>query len=358
LSICIATVNRAAFIGATLDSIISQVMDEEDDEVEIVIVDGASTDNTGDIVKTYHERFPRLRYHRLPAKGGVDQDYCRAVDLAHGDYCWLFTDDDILKPGAIHAVLAEARHDYGLILVNAEVRNASLSEVLEARRLPIVTDRFYQPDDSERLFIDAVDYLSFIGGVVIKRSVWNERDKQSYYGTVFVHVGVIFQAPMPGGVAVLAEPLISIRYGNALWTPRSFDISLFRWPELVWSFPIISEFAKRQAIPREPWRSLKALLIYRARGAFSMREYRTLPKLSTRPRAWRLAARVIALVPGLPLNASLVVFFSAFGRFYWRNGMRLVDLKNSRFYYRRVLSAAGGWIRPGSGGQPAGKLCV
>lgn len=35
LSICIATFNRAAFIGATLDSIISQATEE----VEIVVVD-------------------------------------------------------------------------------------------------------------------------------------------------------------------------------------------------------------------------------------------------------------------------------------------------------------------------------
>ena len=42
LSICIATYNRADFIGETLDSIIRQLTDE----VEIVVVDGASTDAT------------------------------------------------------------------------------------------------------------------------------------------------------------------------------------------------------------------------------------------------------------------------------------------------------------------------
>ena len=42
LSICIATHNRADYIGETLDSIIPQLTDE----VEIVVVDGASTDAT------------------------------------------------------------------------------------------------------------------------------------------------------------------------------------------------------------------------------------------------------------------------------------------------------------------------
>ncbi len=51
LSICIATYNRAEYIGETLESIIPQVTDE----VEIVIVDGASTDNTSSVVKHYIE---------------------------------------------------------------------------------------------------------------------------------------------------------------------------------------------------------------------------------------------------------------------------------------------------------------
>ena len=49
LSICIPTYNRAAYIGETLASIISQ----SNDDIEIVIVDGASTDNTADVVTSF-----------------------------------------------------------------------------------------------------------------------------------------------------------------------------------------------------------------------------------------------------------------------------------------------------------------
>src|SRR3989442_15786016 len=68
LSICIATLNRAAFIGQTLESIIGQATDE----VEIVVADGASSDNTEEVVRSYQRRFPRLNYLRLEARGGVD----------------------------------------------------------------------------------------------------------------------------------------------------------------------------------------------------------------------------------------------------------------------------------------------
>ena len=49
LSICIPTYNFGEFIGATLQSIIKQATDE----VEIVVVDGASTDNTAEVVRAF-----------------------------------------------------------------------------------------------------------------------------------------------------------------------------------------------------------------------------------------------------------------------------------------------------------------
>src|SRR6266571_4898125 len=96
-----ATRNRAKFIGPTLESILVQATEE----VEIVVLDGASTDNTEEVIRRYQARFPRLRYCRQETNMGIDRDFAKAVDLANGDYCWLFCDDDLFKPGAMRVVL-------------------------------------------------------------------------------------------------------------------------------------------------------------------------------------------------------------------------------------------------------------
>jgi glycosyltransferase involved in cell wall biosynthesis len=270
LSICIATLNRAAFIGHSLDSIIAQATDQ----VEIVVVDGASTDNTEAVVRAYQEWFPHLRYVRLDEKGGVDADYDRTVSEARGEYCWLFSDDDVLKPGAIAAVLREIEHGYSLIVVNAEARSADLADLQHERVLAGAEDRSYGADELERLFVDVGKYMTFIGCVVIRRDIWLARERARYFGSAFIHVGVIFQKPLPGRSRVLAHPWIVIRYGNASWTARAFDIWMLQWPKLVWSFPHISDSAKRGITRREPWRSPTVMFLTRAVDGFSMDIYR------------------------------------------------------------------------------------
>ena len=252
------------------------------------------------------------------------------MELAEGEYCWLFSDDDLLKPGAIQKVLNATREQYGLIIVNAEVRSPDLDRVLKPRRLRITLDRVYKPSENESLFVDIGDYLSFLGCVVIKRRLWMAREKKKYFGSGFVHAAVILQSPLPEDALVISDPLILVRYGNALWGPRSFQIWMFDWPDLIWSFPHYSELAKSRVYPREPWRSVKTLLLLRAEGAFSTTEYSRIdPYLrSTRERS---VAKLIALIPGTLLNSLGVIYCSLL---HPGSGHARVGLINSPYYFR------------------------
>lgn len=269
LSICIATYNRGQFIGETLDAILGQMVAG----VELVIVDGASPDNTSEVMAQYLLRYPEIRYFREQVNSGVDGDYDKAVGYAKGEYCWLMTDDDLLCPGAIAHVLESINEEFDLVVVNSEIRNIDFSKVLQTRFLKVTSDREYAPKDEEKFFSEVANYLSFIGGVVIKRNLWMERDRSSYYGTLFIHVGVIFQHPPINRVKVIAEPLIIIRYGNAMWTSRRFEIWMFNWPQLIWSFPDFSDQSKSVVCSKEPWRKIKNLILYRAIGGYTLSEY-------------------------------------------------------------------------------------
>ena len=325
--------NRALSLSETLNSIYSQVPSE----VEIVIVDGSSTDDTKEVVSRFQEHTPLIHYVRKKQPEGVDRDFDAAVGHARGEYCWLLSDDDPLKPGALSKVMEALRRSPSVVVVNAEVRNPDLSRLLEERRLRIHSDRMYSPTQFKEFFIETAGYLSFIGGVVIQRKFWCSRERGHYYGTEFVHVGVLFQAPLPGEAFVIAEPLITIRYGVAKWTARGFEIWMFKWPGLIWSFPGFSDSDKAHVTPREPWRALKTLLTFRAMGAYSLREYRDSISCRTGRGLKRLIPWVVAILPGIAVNTLGIFYFSLFHR---QALMPLVDLSNSRFCVMNLLRKA------------------
>lgn len=292
LSICIATYNRGKFIGETLDAILSQMQPM----VELVVVDGASPDNTSEVMAEYMSRNPALRYYRETENSGIDGDYDKAVGYAIGEYCWLMTDDDLMRPGAIKRVLDKLDGEIDLLVVNAEVKSADFSRVLDERLISLEVDRDYGSGDEESFFLETTQGLSFIGCVVIRREVWMSRDRCSYYGSLFVHVGVIFQHPPIARAELIAEPLITIRYGNAMWTPRGLEIWSVKWPELVWSFKDFSDRAKSILCTRRGWPLIKRLMFYRATGAYTTKEYNEImrPRISG---LTRIASRLVAATP-------------------------------------------------------------
>lgn len=319
LSICIATRNRAGFIGATLESIASQL----EPGVEVVVVDGASTDATAEVVSAVAGRHPAVRYFREPVNSGVDGDYDKAVGYAAGRHCWLMTDDDLVAPGAVARVLSRLEPDLDLLVVNAEVRDHDLGQVLAPHRLGFGDDRSYAAGD-DRLLADTGDGLSFIGCAVVRRELWLSRDRRAYYGSLFVHVGTLFQARL-GRARALGEPAVRIRYGNANWRPQSFEIWALKWPRLVWSFGAWGEAARARVCPPEPWRTLPFLLVFRATGAYGLAEYRRL--LADRPLPARLPALAMALVPGAIANAAASLYCALVNR---RARGTMYDLAHSR----------------------------
>ena len=300
LSLCIATLNRAKFISETLDSIVSQI----EPEVELLILDGASSDGTGEIVERYVQRWPAVRYVREATNSGVDQDYDKAVQQAVGDYCWLMTDDDVLRPGAIRRVLEALTTQPDVVVVNSETRTADLSAVVETSRVALCADRVYGAGEATEFFVDCANYLSFIGGVVIKRTLWLSRKRAAYYGSLFIHVGVIFQTPPIENARLIVEPLIAIRLGNAMWRGRSF-----KWPDLVWSFKDFSDAAKWRVCQPQPWRRVNALIYNRALGAYTSDGFDQFigPRLSG---ASKIVPWVVARIPGTLANVAAVAYLS------------------------------------------------
>jgi abequosyltransferase len=220
LSICIPTYNFGEFIGETLDSIVGQLTDE----VEIVIVDGASTDETPEVVRRYSERLPGIKYHRLPAKGGIDRDMAKAVALARGSYCWLFSSDDIMKPGAISKVLELVASGSDLYLCTHTACTLDMKYLTD---YPVLASAEAATFDLRRgaersryfgLAETTEAFFSFMSGLVVKKSRWDAVPLNEHFvGSCWAHVArlcELMQAPQAISVTFVPRPLLDRRGDN------------------------------------------------------------------------------------------------------------------------------------------------
>ena len=106
LSICIPTYNREKYLKRLLDSIVCQKEFSETNDVEIVVDDGPSSDNTESMVKEYIKKYwNKIKYYRNPVRIGMCPAFLEAFSLWTGRYLWLIWSDDTIAINALNCML-------------------------------------------------------------------------------------------------------------------------------------------------------------------------------------------------------------------------------------------------------------
>lgn len=241
LSVCIPTFNFGRFIGETLESILRQTTPD----VEVVVLDSGSTDETPAVVQQLQHKYGSLRYVRAEHKGGIDRDMARVVDLARGAYCWLFSADDVMAQGALARVLHEIKTEDDLYLCMHS--NHTVTMKLTDARHPVLrskVDLRYELSDQDqqlKYFNQALTteaFFSFMGGLIVKRSTWSSVPlNERFVGSCWAHVARLFEL-FPKGLSVkfLAAALLQRRGGNDSFAThgriRRFALAIQGYQEL------------------------------------------------------------------------------------------------------------------------------
>jgi abequosyltransferase len=209
------TYNYGRYIETALESIRSQ----SDARVEVLVLDGGSTDETPAIVRSMAERWPNLRYVRQEQRGGIDADMARSVELARGDYCWLLSADDALQPGTVQRMLQEFEAGYGLILGNRIWCDSELSPLGPHAWLKDSGDGSFDfADRSQTLaYLNAAQSLgalfSFMSCIGFKRATWMRTPAPAAVPN-YTHVGRLFRMAREGAkLRYIAAPLVLCRGG-------------------------------------------------------------------------------------------------------------------------------------------------
>lgn len=116
ISIITATYNCAATLGETIDSVVAQMAVD----AEYLLVDGASSDGTLDIIRDYAAQDGRIRWISEPDEGIADA-FNKGLAMASGDWVGIIGSDDQYAPGALEAVAAAARQHPSASIIHGDL---------------------------------------------------------------------------------------------------------------------------------------------------------------------------------------------------------------------------------------------
>ncbi len=140
LSLCISTYKRAGWLGVNLRNIFTQIPAQCAD-LEVLVVDNASPDNTPDVVAPYLERSD-FRYLRNPRNVGMLGNLSVTAQTASGQYIWIIGDDDLTRPGIIQRVLELIEQRPGIALIYMNYGYTSEADPAKADDLPSFLDNY------------------------------------------------------------------------------------------------------------------------------------------------------------------------------------------------------------------------
>lgn len=320
LSICIPTYNRAGYLRELLDSIVSQLNDDNRNLVEIAISDNASTDNTSEVIEEYKNKV-KIVYNKNPENLGPDKNYLKSAEIATGEFCIFFGSDDAFSEGSIDYILTQLDKDYEIYITERLTCDLDLKNpvVHHYTKIPRKKDLFdFKKDEDLIEYFSLLNTLagvfSFLSSIIFKKSCWDKvKYNDKYTGTAYSHVFVLlnFIYQEKCRLYYLDKPIPLNRQGND-------------------SFLVSNNWVKRHLLDFKGYKMLAEDLfsdrpeIQKAFLGILTREipYKHVlskPVISntTTKAEWENWCKMVEYYPYTKIQAKMIKYFNIWGRFYY-----------------------------------------
>lgn len=302
VSVCVPTYNRAEKLEHAIRSALAQ----EHANLEVVVCDNGSDDETPAVAQRLRRSDERVRYLREERNRGPTANMNLALREARGDYVMLLGDDDWLDDGYVSGCLEALRRlpDHTLVAGRARYfRNGEL--VGEGVAVNVGHD---SPTDRLRCyFTDVGDNATFYG-LMPRRALVQALPLRNVMGNDWLFVGSLaFQ----GKIGTLSNTYINRSLGGtsespgriaqATGLPRSHALAphlVIAWhafSEIAWASPVYAGLPRfrRTIVAADCALRVAGHELYRFRGSPGLRWfYRLLRQLHGRTRRLRATAPV------------------------------------------------------------------
>lgn len=189
ISVIIPAYNIEGYLGRTLDSVLAQTYKN----LEILIINDGSTDNTAKVIEDYTEKDSRIcGIHK--ENGGVTSARLRGIQEATGEWIGFVDGDDVLEPWMYEKLLSNA------VQYNADISHCGYQMVLPSGKVrlyygtgklvtqdnhtgvkDLLDNRFVEPGLCNKLYARSI-VDTFLSSVHFDISIRNAEDLlMNYY---------------------------------------------------------------------------------------------------------------------------------------------------------------------------------
>ncbi len=231
ISIALCTFNGAKFLKEQLDSLIFQSYLN----LEIVIVDDCSTDNTVNILRSYELRFNNISVYINESNIGINKSFSKAIGLCHGEFIAISDQDDIWFPNKLETALEFIDNDTMMIYSNSLLIDEAANNL---NRLMFGKKKLYSGDDPRSLSL----YNKIAGHTMMFRAELREKilpiPCHSHYDW-----WIGFVAANSGNIVSLDSPFVMHRVhsdsasGKLSLIPQDRFKAMERWAMTMLSVP-------------------------------------------------------------------------------------------------------------------------
>ena len=218
LSLAVTTYNRRDFLETAVNRYIKQILNGGlEKEVEIVISNDASPDNTFEYVTKIDSQYSFIRGFNQPKNLGVTKNLEWIVNEARGEYVQLCGDDDLFADDAITTIVKKLKATKpNFVLVNTNnihsLDNSNIKyKVVMENRLHIHNDIFMEEFRKDYTALTQAHHwwylTNFITANIFKKDLW-QKEMETAKKYLQPKNVFLWQAPVIIGISTYGKLLL------------------------------------------------------------------------------------------------------------------------------------------------------
>lgn len=231
LSLIMPTYNRAWILEYTLNQLRDQVK-RNDDDVELIVCNNASPDNTKEIINSILENDSFFKFVDYDEYVEIGVSLSRSIENGTGRFFMLLGDDDVLDPYMVDVIVDKLKRYPDISCIHFNRLQGNPGDVFGLKNLNVFYNDYPK---AEILYTSSKDFtkeryrgMCFLSVYVITKEVWNKGKSiwtKEHYG--FEYLAPILYGIKDTKCLYLSYPLCIQRFLSA---PQYID----KWPLYVY----------------------------------------------------------------------------------------------------------------------------